>query len=86
MADDRHEGCQVQVHRDARLKDGRGPGYGERFWISVALIVVSLLWITQDLALWATVLCGAGALGGALAALYFGRRYLQARRDSGNPQ
>jgi len=69
------------VHRDAGLNSRRGPGYGERFWLSMALVVVSLLWITQDLALWATVICGAGGVGGALAALYFGRRYIRSRRD-----
>lgn len=59
----------------------RGPGYGERFLLSAALLVVSLLWITRDMALWATVLCGAGAAGGALGMLLFGRNYMNSRRN-----
>ncbi|OEV02963.1 hypothetical protein [Streptomyces nanshensis] len=69
------------MHRDTRLNSRRGAGHGERFWLSVAVVFVSLLWITQDLALWATVICVAGAVGGALAALHFGRHYLRSRRD-----
>jgi hypothetical protein len=48
----------------------------------MALVVVSLLWITQDMAAWATALCGAGAVGGALGVLYFGRHYIRSRGDS----
>jgi hypothetical protein len=61
---------------------GRRPGYGERFMFSLALAVVSLLWITQDMAQWATVLCGAGVVGGAVGMLYFGRRHMQSRGNS----
>lgn len=53
--------------------------HGERFLFSVALVVVSLLWITRDMAAWATAMCGAGAVGGTLGVLYFGWRYLRAR-------
>ncbi|GES33647.1 hypothetical protein San01_61350 [Streptomyces angustmyceticus] len=47
--------------------------------LSIALVVVSSLWITEDMALWARILCGAGAVGGALGVLYFGWRYLRSR-------
>ncbi|MFF4962639.1 hypothetical protein [Streptomyces sp. NPDC001222] len=61
---------------------GRGAGYGERFLIAVALAVVSLLWITQDMAAWATALCGAGAVAGLSGVLYFGWRYIRSRGAS----
>ncbi|QTZ93534.1 hypothetical protein [Streptomyces auratus] len=70
------------MHQHPRLTGRRGRGYGERFLFSIALVVVSSLWITQDMATWATVMCGAGAVVGALAALYFGWRYLRSRADS----
>ncbi|MCD9872590.1 hypothetical protein [Streptomyces guryensis] len=56
---------------------GRDLGHGERFLFAVALAVVSLLWITQDLAAWATALCVAGAVVGVSGMLYFGWRYLR---------
>lgn len=64
------------------LTGRRGPGYGERLSFSIALVVVSLLWITQDMASWAVVLCGAGAVGGTLGVLYFGWRYMRSRDAS----
>ncbi|MGI5376522.1 hypothetical protein ACQEV2_20155 [Streptomyces sp. CA-251387] len=70
------------MHSRQGLTGRRGLGYGERLSFSIALVVVSLLWITQDMALWATVLCGVGAVGGTLGVLYFGWRYLRARTDA----
>ncbi|AZS69852.1 hypothetical protein DDE74_01735 [Streptomyces lydicus] len=64
------------------LTGRRGPSYGERCLFSIALVAVSLLWITQDMAPWATALCGAGAIAGALGVFYFGRRYIRSRGDS----
>ncbi|MEU0189559.1 hypothetical protein ABZ250_06825 [Streptomyces afghaniensis] len=46
----------------------------------MALVVVSLLWITQDMAMWATATCAVGAAGGAVC--YFGWRYLRSRENS----
>ncbi|SEB61200.1 Protein of unknown function [Streptomyces sp. 2224.1] len=48
----------------------------------MALAVVSLLWFTQVTAPWATVMCGVGAVGGALGVLYFGWRYLRSRGNA----
>ncbi|MFI9254568.1 hypothetical protein [Streptomyces sp. NPDC053069] len=48
----------------------------------MALVVVSLLWITQDMAAWATALCAAGSGMGALGVLYFGWRCIRSRGDS----
>ncbi|MFJ2818294.1 MULTISPECIES: hypothetical protein [unclassified Streptomyces] len=48
----------------------------------MALVAVSLLWITQDMASWATALCGVGAAVGVLGALYFGWHYIRTRRES----
>ncbi|WSQ10020.1 hypothetical protein OG604_20890 [Streptomyces sp. NBC_01231] len=70
----------MQRHRG--LIGRRELSHGERFLFSVALVVVSLLWITQDMAPWATALCGVGAVGGALGVLYFGSRFLRARGNS----
>lgn len=70
------------MHGDRGLTGRGGLGYGERLSFSMALVVVSLLWITQDMARWAIVLCGIGAVGGALGVLYFGWRYIRARGDS----
>ncbi|MET9759303.1 hypothetical protein ABZ016_09625 [Streptomyces sp. NPDC006372] len=70
------------MHGQQGLTGRRGPGYGERLLFSVALVVVSLLWITQDMATWATALCGVGAAVGALGVLYFGWRYVRARGNS----
>lgn len=81
MADDRHEGRQVQVHGEPRLSRSREPGYGERFWLSTAAVVLSLLWITAGLALWATILCGAAAAVGAVSAVHFARCYIRSRRQ-----
>ncbi|WP_405873234.1 MULTISPECIES: hypothetical protein [unclassified Streptomyces] len=61
---------------------GRDLGHGERFLFAVALVAVSLLWITQDMAAWATALCGAGAVVGASGMLYFGWRYIRSRGAS----
>ncbi|QEU93512.1 hypothetical protein [Streptomyces kanamyceticus] len=57
------------------------PGHGERFLLSAALLVVSLLWFTRDMALWANILCVVGAAGGALGMLLFGRNYMNSRRN-----
>ncbi|GAA0320338.1 hypothetical protein GCM10009540_45060 [Streptomyces turgidiscabies] len=70
----------MQRHRG--LTGRRDPSYGERFALSTALVVVSLLWTTQEMAPWATILCGAGTAGGVLGLLYFGWRWLSLRRDS----
>ncbi|TSB24569.1 hypothetical protein FNJ62_14040 [Streptomyces benahoarensis] len=59
----------------------RGPGDGERTLFAVALVVVSLLWMTQELAAWATVLCVVGAVAGAAGILHFGRRYMRSREN-----
>jgi hypothetical protein len=61
---------------------GRGLGYGERLLFAVALVAVSLLWITQDMAAWATALCGAGVVVGVSGMLYFGLRYIRSRGAS----
>ena len=58
------------------------PGHGQRFFLSLALIVVGLLWITRDLALWATVLCGLGIAAGAFGAVHFGVRSFRSRGNS----
>ena len=70
------------MHSNRGLTGRRSLGNGERFSFSIALAVVSLLWITQDMALWATVLCVAGAVGGVLGVLFFGWRYIRTRGDS----
>jgi hypothetical protein len=70
------------VHGQQGLTGRRGPGYGERLLFSIALVVVSLLWITQDMATWATVVCAAGAAVGAAGILYFGRRYIRSRGNA----
>ncbi|MFF4252140.1 hypothetical protein ACFY1L_13110 [Streptomyces sp. NPDC001663] len=61
---------------------GRDLGYGERFLFAIALAAVSLLWITQDMAAWATALCGAGAVVGVSGMLYFGWHYIRSRGAS----
>lgn len=76
------EGRDIHMHSNRGLTGRRGLSYGERFSFSIALAVVSLLWITQDMALWATVLCVAGAAGGVLGVLFFGWRYIRTRGDS----
>ncbi|MFF5570842.1 hypothetical protein ACFZDB_11635 [Streptomyces luteogriseus] len=48
----------------------------------MALVVVSLLWVTQDMAVWATAACAVGAVAGAAGACYFGWRYIRARGNS----
>ncbi|WP_432096420.1 hypothetical protein [Streptomyces sp. bgisy100] len=70
------------MHQHTGLTSPRNPRHGEQFLFSLALVVVSLLWITQDMALWARVMCGAGAVGGALGALYFGWRYVRTRGEA----
>lgn len=70
------------MHGNRGLTGRRGLGHGERLSLSMALVVVSLLWITQDMASWATALCGVAAAGGALGVLYFGWRFIRARGDS----
>ncbi|MCX4880568.1 MULTISPECIES: hypothetical protein [unclassified Streptomyces] len=61
---------------------GRDLGHGERFLFAVALVAVSLLWITQDMAAWATALCGVGVAVGVSATLCFGWRYIRSRGAS----
>ncbi len=70
------------MHSHRGLTGRRSPGYGERLSSSIALVAVSLLWITRDMAAWATVLCGVGAAGGAAGVLYFGWHYVRSRGDS----
>ncbi|GAA4086336.1 hypothetical protein GCM10022233_81200 [Streptomyces shaanxiensis] len=70
------------MRQHQRLRGRRDPGHGERFLFSVALVVVSLLWITQDTAPWAKALCGVGAIGGVFGAFFFGWRWIRARDDS----
>jgi hypothetical protein len=70
------------VHGQQGLTGRRGPGYGERLLFSIALVAVSLLWITQDMATWATVVCAVGAAAGAAGACYFGWRYVRSRGDA----
>ncbi|MER5829866.1 hypothetical protein ABT116_03375 [Streptomyces sp. NPDC002130] len=70
------------MHGDRRLTGRRGPGHGERTLFSMALVVVSLLWMTQDMALWATATCAVGAAGGVAGVCCFGLRYLRSRGDA----
>ncbi|GGS59898.1 hypothetical protein GCM10010270_33270 [Streptomyces violaceus] len=70
------------MHGDRGLTGRRGPGYGERLLFSIALVVVSLLWITRDMAAWATAVCAVGAAVGVLGFFYFGWRYIRARGNS----
>ncbi|MFD8233293.1 hypothetical protein ACFV20_15625 [Streptomyces sp. NPDC059696] len=70
------------MHGHRGLTGRRTPGHGERLLFSVALVAVSLLWITQDMATWATALCALGAAGGVAGVCYFGRRYVRSRRDA----
>ncbi|CAM5514328.1 hypothetical protein SPURM210S_05934 [Streptomyces purpurascens] len=70
------------MHGYRGLTGRRGPGYGERLLFSMALVVVSLLWITRDMAAWATAACAVGAAAGALGVFYFGWRYIRARENS----
>ncbi|GAP47820.1 hypothetical protein [Streptomyces azureus] len=70
------------MHGYRGLTGRRGPGYGERLLFSMALVVVSLLWITQDMAAWATAACAVGAAGGAVGVCYFGWHYIRARGNS----
>lgn len=67
------------MQRDRGLTGRRGPGHGERLALSVALVAVSLLWLTTDTAVWARVLCVIGAAGGAAGACYFGWRLIRSR-------
>lgn len=70
------------MHSKRGLTGRRDWTYGERFMLSVALVGVSLLWLTEDKDLWAIVLCWAGVTAGALGTFYFGLRYVRTRRDS----
>ncbi len=72
------------MHGHRGLTGRRGPGHGERFLFSVALVVVSLLWVTRDMAVWATVMCGVGVVAGALGVSYFGWHYIRETRTRGN--
>lgn len=91
MADHQNEGRQVLVHRQQGLKgsrspgrtSGRAPGNGERFLFSLALVAVSLLWMTREMAQWAVVLCVVGAVAGAAGMVLFGLRYMRGRAHSG---
>ncbi|GAB2678509.1 hypothetical protein GCM10027271_44480 [Saccharopolyspora gloriosae] len=58
---------------------GRGASDVERFWISVALVVVALLWSTREMAPWAVAVSWAGVAAGAAGALHFGLRYARSR-------
>lgn len=71
------------MHSENPRQSRRAPSNLERFWISVALTVVSLLWITEDLAWWATALCAVGALTGTSTALCTGRRHVLSRSRRG---
>ncbi|MBT2675492.1 hypothetical protein J7E95_32800 [Streptomyces sp. ISL-14] len=70
------------MHSKRGLTGRHDWSYGERFALSIALVVVSLLWLTENKDLWAIALCWAGAIGGVLATLYFGWRYIRTRGDS----
>lgn len=70
------------MHSNRGLTGRRGWSYGERFAVAVALVVVSLLWLTQNTDLWAIVLCWVGVVGGVLGMLYSGWHYIRARKDS----
>lgn len=59
----------------------RDPSYAERFWIAVALLVVSLLWSTRDLTPWVVAATWAGVVAGAAGAAHFGRRCARSRGD-----
>lgn len=48
-----------------------------RFWPAVALVLISLLWLTRDLAPWAAAVAWAGAVVGVLVAVHAGWRYLR---------
>ncbi|MEW2608641.1 hypothetical protein AB0937_00175 [Streptomyces sp. NPDC047880] len=69
------------MHGHRGLTGRNGPGHGERLLISLALVAVSLLWITQDMATWATAACAIGVAGGAVGVCYFGWRYVRSRGD-----
>ncbi|MCX2729286.1 hypothetical protein OOZ19_03465 [Saccharopolyspora sp. NFXS83] len=60
---------------DRPLTARRGASCAERFWIAVALVVVSLLWSTRDMTPWAVIVSWAGVVVGAAGALHFGWRY-----------
>lgn len=64
------------MHRQRRLT-GRDLSDGDRLLFAIALTGVSLLWITRDLAAWATALCVVGAVAGVSGTLCFGWRYLR---------
>lgn len=68
------------MHRDQGLTNSRNPGNGERFLFSLALILVGALWIAKGLAVWAAVLCVAAMIGGTAGALFFGARFVSAKR------
>lgn len=70
------------MHSNRGLTGRRDWSDGERFLLSIALVGVSLLWLTEGRDLWAIVLCWAGAIVGALGIFYFGVRYIRTRVDS----
>lgn len=45
----------------------------------MALVAVSLLWLTRDMATWATATCAVGAAGGVAGVCYFGWRFARSR-------
>ncbi|MGK5640151.1 hypothetical protein ACSNOK_17820 [Streptomyces sp. URMC 126] len=57
----------------------RARGQGERLLLSLALVAVSLLWMTRPLATWALAACWVGTAVGVLGTLWFGWRYFASR-------
>lgn len=70
------------MHGNRRLIGRYDWSYGERFAVAVAMVVLSLLWLTETTAVWAVVVAWAGVVGGVLGMLYSGWHYIRALRDS----
>jgi hypothetical protein len=69
------------MHSNRRLIGRYDWSYGERFAVAVALVVLSLLWLTSTEAMWAIVVAWVSAAVGALGMLYSGWRYIRTRGD-----
>ena len=68
------------MHRNSGQTSGRrGPGYGERAFVCLALILASLMWMARDTAAWVTALCVVGAIGGVVGVVFFGTRFVRER-------
>ncbi len=70
------------MHSKPRLIGRYDWSYGERFAVAVATVLLSLLWLTKTMALWAVVVAWAGVVGGVLGMLYSGWRYIRTRGNS----